>query len=126
MRCPRCPRTRGAAATRVPLTGLARLARVARQPRHGCGAGRCASARSSSRSTLTALAVVIACVWMALAIQSDLFDSRLQQVLTDAQRATAAAQTTLDNAAVQGDGVQLQNLMVERLRTSSPSSPRAT
>ena len=30
----------------------------------------------------------------------------------DAQRATAAAQTTLDNAAVQGDGVQLQNLMV--------------
>ena len=49
---------------------------------------------------------------MALAIQRDLFDSRLQQVLTDAQRATAAAQTTLDNAAVQGDGVQLQNLMV--------------
>ncbi len=62
--------------------------------------------------TLTALAVVIACVWMALAIQRDLFDSRLEQVQVDAQRATAAAQTTLDNAAAQGDGVQLQNLMV--------------
>ena len=62
--------------------------------------------------TLTALAVVVACVWMALAIQRDLFDSRLEQVQVDAQRATAAAQTTLNNAAVQGDGVQLQNLMV--------------
>jgi two-component system sensor histidine kinase MtrB len=62
--------------------------------------------------TLTALAVVIACVWMALAIQRDLFDSRLEQVQVDAQRATAAAQATLDNAVVQGDGIQLQNLMV--------------
>ncbi len=54
--------------------------------------------------TLTALAVVVACVWMALAIQRDLFDSRLEQAQVDAQRATAAAQTTLNNAAVQGDG----------------------
>jgi two-component system sensor histidine kinase MtrB len=60
---------------------------------------------------LTALAVIIACVWMALAIQNDLFVSRKDQVLLDAQRATAAAQTTLDSAAAQGDVVQLQNLM---------------
>ncbi|MDT0183294.1 MtrAB system histidine kinase MtrB [Microbacterium sp. ARD31] len=60
---------------------------------------------------LTSLAVAVACVWMALAIQNDLFDSRLRQVLTDAQRATATAQTTLDSAAPQGDQVRLQNVM---------------
>ncbi|GAA1946296.1 MtrAB system histidine kinase MtrB [Microbacterium deminutum] len=60
---------------------------------------------------LTALAVAIACIWMALAIQNDLFGSRLRQVQGYAQRATTAAQTTLDNAAVQGDGLQIQNLM---------------
>ncbi|MEJ1156458.1 MULTISPECIES: MtrAB system histidine kinase MtrB [Microbacterium] len=61
--------------------------------------------------TLTAVAVAIACVWMALAIQNDLFVSRKDQVLVDAQRATEASQTTLDSAAVQGDVVQIQNLM---------------
>ncbi|MFH8250778.1 MtrAB system histidine kinase MtrB [Microbacterium sp. B2969] len=61
---------------------------------------------------LTAAAVLVACVWMALVIQRDLFDSRQTQVLTDARRATVAAQETLDNAAVQGgDTVQLQSLM---------------
>ncbi|GAA5039166.1 MtrAB system histidine kinase MtrB [Microbacterium fluvii] len=59
---------------------------------------------------LTALAIMIACVWMALAIQNDLFQSRLQQVLADARRATVAAQTTLDASEPQGDSVQLQNL----------------
>ena len=60
---------------------------------------------------LTALAVVVACVWMALAIQNDLFVSRKDQVLTDALRATAAAQLTLDSASTQGDSVQMQNVM---------------
>ncbi|WP_243076946.1 MtrAB system histidine kinase MtrB [Microbacterium sp. SS28] len=61
---------------------------------------------------LTAVAVLIACVWMALVIQNDLFVSRREQVLADARRATTAAQQTLDNAAVQtGDSVQLQSLM---------------
>ncbi|WP_137845264.1 MtrAB system histidine kinase MtrB [Microbacterium sp. 2FI] len=60
---------------------------------------------------LTALAVTVACVWMALLIRNDLFDSRLVQAQADAQRATVAAQETLDSAAVQGDAVQLQNLM---------------
>jgi len=60
---------------------------------------------------LTALAVMIACVSMALVIQNELSSSRLEQVLTDAQRATDAAQTTLDNAATQGDAVQVQNLL---------------
>nr|WP_221446823.1 MtrAB system histidine kinase MtrB [Microbacterium thalassium] len=60
---------------------------------------------------LTSLAVTVACVWMALAIQNDLFDSRLRQVLGDALRAQSAAQATLDSAATQGDQVQLQNVM---------------
>lgn len=59
---------------------------------------------------LTALAVVVACVWMALAIQNDLFASRRDQVLIDAEQARAAAQRTLD-AAVQSDAVQMQNVM---------------
>jgi two-component system, OmpR family, sensor histidine kinase MtrB len=60
---------------------------------------------------LTAFAILIACVWMALAIQNDLFQSRLQQVESDSRRATESAQTTLDSAAAQGDAVQIQNLM---------------
>ncbi|MFE5409083.1 MtrAB system histidine kinase MtrB [Microbacterium sp. NPDC056569] len=59
---------------------------------------------------LTALAVVVACVWMALAIQNDLFASRKDQVLLDAEQARAAAQRTLD-AAVQSDSFQMQNVM---------------
>ncbi len=59
---------------------------------------------------LTALAVVVACVWMALAIQNDLFASRKDQVLMDAEQARAAAQRTLD-ASVQSDSIQLQNVM---------------
>jgi len=59
---------------------------------------------------LTALAVVVACVWMALAIQNDLFASRKDQVLFDAEQARAAAQRTLD-AAVQSDSFQMQNAM---------------
>ncbi|WP_375384758.1 MtrAB system histidine kinase MtrB [uncultured Microbacterium sp.] len=60
---------------------------------------------------LTALAILIACIWMALAIQNDLFQSRLLQVQTDARRATTAAQETLDSSVVQGDVLQIQNLM---------------
>ena len=60
---------------------------------------------------LTALAILIACVWMALAIQNDLFQSRRDEVLDDSRRAAVAAQATLDSAAVQGDRVRLQNLM---------------
>lgn len=59
---------------------------------------------------LTALAVIVACVWMALAIRNDLFVSRKDQVLLNAQRSTAAAQQTLDSVTGQ-DGVQLQNAM---------------
>ncbi|WP_127472793.1 MtrAB system histidine kinase MtrB [Microbacterium sulfonylureivorans] len=60
---------------------------------------------------LTALAVIVACVWMALAIQNDLFVSRKTQVLEDALRASTAAQQTLDSATTQSDSVQLQNVM---------------
>ena len=64
---------------------------------------------------LTALAVVIACVWMALAIQNDLFASRREQVLLDAEQARAAAQQTLDEA-VQSDAVQMENVMTLAFR----------
>ncbi|WP_438353505.1 MtrAB system histidine kinase MtrB [Microbacterium sp. CJ88] len=60
---------------------------------------------------LTALAILIACIWMALAIQNDLFDSRKDQVLADAGRATSQAQAALNSAVVQGDPVQIETLM---------------
>jgi two-component system sensor histidine kinase MtrB len=61
--------------------------------------------------TLTALTILIACVWMALAIQNDLFQARLDRVLDDSRGATASAQETLDAAEPQGERVQLQNIM---------------
>ena len=60
---------------------------------------------------LTALTILVALVWMALAIQNDLFESRVEQVQVSAQRAALAAQTTFDSAAVEGDPVALQNVM---------------
>lgn len=62
---------------------------------------------------LTALTIVVAVVWMALAIQNDLFDSRVRQVSDAAARATVSAQTLLDAAVVDGDAVELQGLMTE-------------
>ncbi|MDF2492145.1 MAG: mtrB [Microbacterium sp.] len=59
---------------------------------------------------LTALAILVACVWMALAIQNDLFQSRREQVIGDARRATVSAQATLDSA-VQSDSAQVRNVM---------------
>ena len=59
---------------------------------------------------LTTLAILVACVWMALAIQNDLFQSRRDQALGDARRATIAAQDTLDSA-VQTDTAQVRNVM---------------
>nr|WP_241739945.1 MtrAB system histidine kinase MtrB [Microbacterium invictum] len=66
---------------------------------------------------LTALTILVALVWMALAIQNDLFDSRAQQVQSAAGRATQSAQTTLDAAVIEGDPVALQILM-DRVRES--------
>lgn len=102
--------TTGVTATRTPLTGW-------RDWRSWPGNLTALWRRSLRFRTilvtlgLTALAVIVACVWMALAIQNDLFVSRKDQVLLDAQRATAAAQVTLDSATGQSDGVQLQNVM---------------
>ncbi|KZE89004.1 MtrAB system histidine kinase MtrB [Microbacterium sp. TNHR37B] len=59
----------------------------------------------------TALTILVALVWMSLAIQNDLFESRVEQVEAAAQRATLAAQTTLDSAAIGGDAVALQDVM---------------
>ncbi|CAI9392836.1 MtrAB system histidine kinase MtrB [Microbacterium sp. T2.11-28] len=60
---------------------------------------------------LTALTILVALVWMALAIQNDLFESRITQVEASAQQATLAAQTTLDSASIEGNAVALQNVM---------------
>ncbi len=60
--------------------------------------------------TLTAGAILVACLVMAVAIQSDLFQSRLNQVLADARRATTAAQASLDAAEVT-DRIQTQQLL---------------
>lgn len=58
----------------------------------------------------TALAILIACVGMALAIQNDLFQSRLHQALDSAQRATQSAQATLEASVSAGDNaVTTQN-----------------
>ncbi|MDD7945063.1 MtrAB system histidine kinase MtrB [Microbacterium sp. NE2HP2] len=65
----------------------------------------------------TALTITVALVWMSLAIQNDLFESRTSQLLGEAQRATQSAQATLDAAEVGGDVVAVDNLM-ESVRTS--------
>ncbi|MFT4305645.1 MAG: MtrAB system histidine kinase MtrB [Microbacterium sp.] len=57
----------------------------------------------------SSLAILIACIWMALAIQNDLFESRRDEALSTAGRATAAAQETLD-ASVQSDAAQVRNV----------------
>ncbi|MCX6501875.1 MAG: MtrAB system histidine kinase MtrB [Microbacterium sp.] len=57
----------------------------------------------------SSLAILVAWVWMALAIQNDLFQSRRTEALDDAARATAAAQETLDSS-VQTDTAQVRNV----------------
>ncbi|MDT3344667.1 MULTISPECIES: MtrAB system histidine kinase MtrB [Microbacterium] len=63
--------------------------------------------------TLTALTILVALVWMSLAILTDLYESRAEQVQDAAQRATQAAQSTFDAAVVDSDEVALQVLMDE-------------
>ena len=60
---------------------------------------------------LTAFAILGAFVTMALAIQNDLFESRVEQVQESVARATATAQGTLESAQTDGDGAALQALM---------------
>lgn len=60
---------------------------------------------------LSAFAILVAFVAMALAIQNDLFESRVQQVQESVQRATESTQRTLEAAQVEGDAVALQTLM---------------
>src|SRR6218665_926245 len=60
---------------------------------------------------LTAIAILGAFVTMALAIQNDLFESRVDQVQAAVGRATATTQTTLEAAQVDGDSAALEALM---------------
>ncbi len=71
---------------------------------------------------LTAVTILVACVWMALVIQNDLFQSRLRQVLDGARQATVAAQQTLDAAVQTDDPVAVQNLMRNALSTLAQQS----
>lgn len=59
---------------------------------------------------LTATAILITCVTMALVIQNDLFESRKNEALEDAVRSVNLAQMTLDSAALSDDPVALQEL----------------
>ncbi|WP_345751172.1 MtrAB system histidine kinase MtrB [Microbacterium rhizophilus] len=61
-------------------------------------------------TALTAITITVACLWMALAIQNDLFDNRRDEVLADASRAVTEAQQTLDSAEVAGSRAQMQVL----------------
>jgi two-component system sensor histidine kinase MtrB len=60
---------------------------------------------------LTAFAIIGGFVTMALAIQNDLFESRVNQVQAAVGRATATAQDTLGAAQVDGDSAALEALM---------------
>ncbi len=60
---------------------------------------------------LSALAVIIACVWMALAIQDRLYEARKDQAMTAALQAAAEAQSLLDAANPEGDPGKLQEIM---------------
>ncbi|WP_314422867.1 MtrAB system histidine kinase MtrB [uncultured Microbacterium sp.] len=59
---------------------------------------------------LTATAILITCVTMALVIQNDLFESRKNEALEDGVRSVNLAQMTLDSAALSDDPVALQEL----------------
>ncbi|MFZ8379517.1 hypothetical protein ACO1LW_13620, partial [Staphylococcus aureus] len=61
--------------------------------------------------SLTAATILVTCVAMALVIQNELFTARKDQVLLEAQRATAAAQATLDAAVDSTDPAAAQTLM---------------
>jgi two-component system, OmpR family, sensor histidine kinase MtrB len=71
---------------------------------------------------LTAITILVACVWMALVIQNDLFQSRLRQVLDGSRQATSLAQETLDAAVTTDDPVTVQNLMRSTLTTLAQQS----
>lgn len=70
----------------------------------------------------TTVAIIIAAVWTALAIQTELYDSRRDQTLADAKRAIDIVQSSLDNAAVATDRAatqQLRQQMLQDLNTAS-------
>lgn len=60
---------------------------------------------------LTATTILVTCLAMALVIQNELFTARKDQVLLEAQRATASAQATLDAAVDSTDPAAAQTLM---------------
>ena len=61
----------------------------------------------------TGLAIAIACIWTALAIHNELFTSRKDQVLDQAQRGIEQAQDVLDTAEVATDRAALQQLLFD-------------
>jgi two-component system sensor histidine kinase MtrB len=68
-------------------------------------------------TVLTAVTIAVACLWMALAIQNDLFQQRIEEVQTDASRAVGEAQRILDASEVAGSRSQMQVLW-NSVRTS--------
>ncbi|MBN9178495.1 MAG: HAMP domain-containing histidine kinase [Microbacterium sp.] len=71
---------------------------------------------------LTAIAIIGGFVTMALAIQNDLFESRMNQVQAAVGRATETAQDTLNAAQVDGDSAGLEALMSAVLQSLTRQS----
>lgn len=62
---------------------------------------------------LTALTILVSMVFMALAIQNELFESRVSQVQEAAARATQSAQQRLDATVLGSDPAALQDVMTD-------------
>ncbi|ALJ21277.1 MtrAB system histidine kinase MtrB [Microbacterium sp. No. 7] len=62
---------------------------------------------------LTALTILVSMVWMALAIQNELFESRVQQAREAAWDATRSAQVRLDATVVSNDPAVLQDVVTD-------------
>jgi two-component system, OmpR family, sensor histidine kinase MtrB len=74
---------------------------------------------------LSTLTVTLIGVYMSISVGSNLFDSRLNQILATSARATIAAQDRLD-AAEESDAVDLESTMLRAFQAASQASTTTT
>jgi two-component system, OmpR family, sensor histidine kinase MtrB len=74
---------------------------------------------------LSTLTVTLIGVYMSISVGSNLFDSRLNQILATSARATIAAQDRLD-AAEESDVVDLESTMLRAFQAASQASTTTT
>ncbi|WP_221585392.1 MtrAB system histidine kinase MtrB [Microbacterium sp. G2-8] len=73
----------------------------------------------------TTVAIMVATVWAALAIQADLFEARKDQILDDTRRAVYLTQESVDDAPLATDRAAIQALrndMLDDLATAASTS----